>query len=212
MKNRWIDDICIALANLGGIAHRTDLLNEIKRIRPLPHPEKIEETVQSTIQNHSSDSKSFKGEDLIYSVKGIGSGIWGLRSMLSFTPKANDIQDIEVPTRVMSDVYRILRDTELSRKLKLLYQNKFQLCGQALQLSNGETYAEAHHIWPLGQPHNGPDIAENIIVLCPNHHVQLDYGAIEIFAANIMNVSNHQIGEKYIQYHNSAICKLSQKL
>ena len=80
---RWIDDICTALENLGGIAHRSALLEEIKRIRPGPHPQTIEMTVQRTIQNHSSDSIGVRGEDLLYTVHGIGSGVWGLRSKLT---------------------------------------------------------------------------------------------------------------------------------
>jgi hypothetical protein len=200
--NRWIDDICTALNNLGGIAHRSDLLVEILRIRSGPHPQTIEMTVQRTIQNHSSDSNGFRGEDLLYTVNGIGSGVWGLRSMLAPTPKANDIEDAEAPSRVSSEVYRILRDTALARKIKLLHKNCCQLCGHSVLLADGNTYAEAHHIKPLGQPHNGPDVAENIIVLCPNHHVQLDYGAMKLMPEQINSIHGHKLGGQYIDYHN----------
>jgi hypothetical protein len=44
--NRWIDDICTALAKLGGIAPRSDLVDEIKRTQPAPHPRTIEQNVQ----------------------------------------------------------------------------------------------------------------------------------------------------------------------
>ena len=202
---RWIDDISAALANLGGIAHRSDLLAEIKRIRPGPHPESIEMIVQRTIQNHSSDSAGFRGENLLYTVNGIGSGVWGLRSRLSATPVASDIAEPETPDRVHTEVYRILRDTELARKIKLLHNNQCQLCGSTITLANGCTYAEAHHIKPLGRPHNGPDIAENIIVLCPNHHVQLDFGALPLNLDKIHSVHGHRIGEQFIEYHNAAI-------
>ena len=30
------------------------------------------------------------------------------------------------------------------------------------------------HIQGLGRPHNGPDIIENMLCLCPNHHDQFD--------------------------------------
>ncbi|WP_310447830.1 HNH endonuclease [Thiobacillus sp.] len=203
--NRWIDDICTALENLGGIAHRGDLLAEIKRIRPGPHPQSIEMTVQRTIQNHSSDSNGFRGEDLLYTVNGIGSGVWGLRSKLNPTPRASDIEEAENPDRIHTEIYRILRDTALARKIKLLHKNKCQLCGSSILLVNGETYAEAHHIKPLGRPHNGPDIAENIIVLCPNHHVQLDFGAMKLSREQIHSIHGHHIGAQFIEYHNSII-------
>jgi len=202
---RWIDDICTALENLGGIAHRSDLLAEIVRIRPGPHPKSIEMTVQGTIENHSSDSARYRGEDLLYSVKGIGSGVWGLRSKLIATPLAIDIAESDFPGRVHTDVYRILRDTELARKIKLLHKNMCQLCGNSVSLADGSTYAEAHHIKPLGRPHNGPDIAENIIALCPNHHVQLDFGALRLTPENIRSTRGHRIGSQFIEYHNSEI-------
>jgi hypothetical protein len=203
---RWIDDICTALENLGGIAHRSDLLTEIIRIRPGPHPKSIEMTVQGTIENHSSDSARYRGNDLLYSVKGIGSGVWGLRSILTATPVASDITESDLPGRVHTDVYRILRDTELARKIKLLHKNMCQLCGNTVALNDGGTYAEAHHIKPLGRPHSGPDIAENIMVLCPNHHVQLDFGVLKLTTENIRTIRGHRIGLQFIDYHNSEIC------
>jgi len=80
-----------------------------------------------------------------------------------------------------------------------------QICGVALQLNDGTLYAEAHHIKPLGIPHNGPDIAENILVLCPNHHVMCDYGAISLDTVEIRLHPNHAIGSQFIEYHDKMI-------
>jgi putative restriction endonuclease len=33
---------------------------------------------------------------------------------------------------------------------------------------------------PLGAPHDGPDTSDNILCLCPNHHVFLDHGGVGI--------------------------------
>lgn len=41
-------------------------------------------------------------------------------------------------------------------------------------------YAEAAHVRPLGSPHNGPDTPDNILCLCPNHHVLFDHGGAGI--------------------------------
>jgi predicted restriction endonuclease len=41
-------------------------------------------------------------------------------------------------------------------------------------------YSEAAHIKPVGQPHNGPDSKSNMIVLCPEHHLQFDKGVLRI--------------------------------
>lgn len=201
---RWADDIVKALSKLDGIAHRSDILEELKGIRPKPLPTYFEQTFQRTIQNYSSDSDGFKDkEDLFYSVDGIGSGVWGLRDYLKDTPKSNDLEP--PPERTKVEIYRILRDTELARKLKKIYKNKCQLCGNRLEIRKGKFYSEAHHIKPLGKPHNGPDQSNNIIVLCPNHHVLFDYGAIELRMDKITLRSGHHINQELVDYHNTNI-------
>ncbi|MGY5106629.1 HNH endonuclease, partial [Streptomyces sp. 900105245] len=41
-------------------------------------------------------------------------------------------------------------------------------------------YTEAAHIQPLNGDTPGPDIIENLLCLCANCHVRLDYGALVI--------------------------------
>ncbi|MBI3533338.1 MAG: HNH endonuclease [Burkholderiales bacterium] len=201
----WLDDISLALANLGGIAHYDLLYPEIKKVRAGALPNSWKQIIQRTIQDHSANSDGFKGNNVFYSVKGIGSGVWGLRSHLVSTPPASDIEPPSAPERLLIETYRVLRDTELARKIKALHKNTCQLCGQTVTLKDGATYAEAHHIKPLGSPHNGPDVAENIVVLCPNHHVMLDYGAIPLEAKNLRSLQGHLIGSAYIAYHNEHV-------
>ena len=201
----WLEDISLAFANLGGIAHYDALYPEVIRIRGGALPSSWKQIIQRTIQDHSADSDGFKGTNVFYSVKGIGSGVWGLNTHLVSTPHASDIEPPSTPERILTETYRILRDTELARKIKALHKNICQLCGEMVTLKNGETYAEAHHIKPLGSPHNGPDVAENIVVLCPNHHVMLDYGAISLEAKSLHSVQGHIIGSVYVAYHNEHV-------
>ena len=42
----WVEDIVQALKNLGGQAHRKQILEEVKRIRKEPLPERIVEVIQ----------------------------------------------------------------------------------------------------------------------------------------------------------------------
>jgi len=72
----WVEDIVQALKNLGGQAHRKQILEEVKRIRKEPLPERIAEVIQRTIQDHSSDSTGFRGNDLF---RKVGNGVWALR-------------------------------------------------------------------------------------------------------------------------------------
>lgn len=204
----WVEDIVKALSNLGGIAPLSAIYAEVRKVRPAPHPPSLEATVRNSIESHSSDSKNFRGKDLFFSAKGVGSGIWGLRSAAEHTPEAVDLDlppGMEEPGRVQQKIYRILRDTELARQIKLLHKHTCQICGCSIDLPTGERYSEAHHIKPLGSPHFGPDVAENIIVLCPNHHVMLDYGVIPLEPTQIRNHPNHAISAQFIAYHNNRV-------
>jgi putative restriction endonuclease len=84
----------------------------------------------------------------------------------------------EAPRRETT-VLRIVRDTRQARRIKELYDYRCQMCGVRLEGLAGP-YAEAAHIRPLGIPHNGPDTSDNILCLCPNHHVLFDHGGVMI--------------------------------
>lgn len=108
-------------------------------------------------------------------------------------------------TRVLMQIKRIIRDTKISRSVKIIHNYRCQICGHTIDLGDGNFYAEAHHIKPLGNKHNGPDIVENVMCVCPNHHVLLDYGAIPINQLDLQTVRGHVFSETYIEYHNTTI-------
>jgi hypothetical protein len=114
-----------------------------------------------------------------------------------YSPLASDISNPSETTRIETTTYRIVRDTALSRTVKISCQFKCQLCGNRIQLSDGSFYAEAHHVKPLGNPHNGPDIKKNIMVVCPNCHVLLDYKVIKLEESQVPHIA-----KEYIDYHN----------
>jgi hypothetical protein len=125
------------------------------------------------------------------------------KNKIILTPKANDINEIEDTIRIETSIYRILRDTPLARNLKKIYNDSCQICGKVIKLNNNYTYSEAHHIKPLGKPHNGPDVMENILILCPDHHVLCDYGAITLSIEKLRVHQDHKINIDYIDYHNN---------
>jgi len=96
--------------------------------------------------------------------------------------------DYSAPGRASTVVSRIIRDTELARTAKREYAWRCQVCGVRIKLPNGHFYAEAHHLVPLGGNHRGPDTMGNIVVLCPNHHAQFDYGAMAIDPGSMKTV------------------------
>ncbi len=119
------------------------------------------------------------------------------------TPTAIDIST--PPERTHVEISRIIRDTATVRHVKSLHSYRCQICGERLALSSGGFYAEAHHIRPLGTPHDGPDTPSNILCLCPNHHAALDFGCIAIESATLRIASDHRVSDQCIQYHNHVI-------
>lgn len=105
--------------------------------------------------------------------------------------------------RVTTTIQRIVRDTELAKAVKQYHRYHCQICGEQIALPDGRFYAEAHHIRPLGSPHDGPDKIENILCLCPNHHVALDYGCLRIDKEMLRKCEDHQISDEHISYHNN---------
>lgn len=120
---------------------------------------------------------------------------------------ASDVGDAADPERRETILQRVIRDTATARALKLRHRNQCQICGLAVPLWDGLTYAEAHHIRPLGHPHNGPDLPSNMLVLCPNHHAQCDLGAIRLNLPSLRQLPDHVIDAEHIQYHNETIAK-----
>jgi putative restriction endonuclease len=115
--------------------------------------------------------------------------------------------------RARSTVQRIVRNTEMVRRIKTLYCHRCQLCGVVLATKGG-AYAEGAHIRPLGLPHDGPDVAGNVLCLCPNDHVRFDGLSICITDdLRVLDVATravlgglsvkrgHAIDPKHLAYH-----------
>lgn len=114
------------------------------------------------------------------------------------------------PTRKSSQVQRVVRDTKQAKELKKHYDYSCQVCGLQITTAAGP-YAEAAHIRPLGAPHNGPDTVDNIICLCPNHHVMFDLGAFAIaddlslvgIDGELHVSKGHKLNLDHIRYHRT---------
>ena len=72
------------------------------------------------------------------------------------------------------------RNRKKAAALKKHYNNTCMFCGSRLQVAGDRFYSEAAHIKGVGEPHNGPDKAINMLVLCPNHHLQFDRGVLRL--------------------------------
>lgn len=199
----WREIVTNAVRHIGGQGTLSQIYDAVIVVADRDRPEEWQAIVRRELEHNSSDSQSFKGNhDLFYSAHGLGKGVWGLRELGDINQLACDL---ELPERIEIHTLRIIRDTQLAKHLKLLHKNCCQICGLSLQLAEDRAYSEAHHIKPLGMPHSGPDVASNIIVLCPNHHALLDYGAISLNRDDLREVRGHIIDEQFIRYHNNEI-------
>lgn len=134
-------------------------------------------------------------------------------------------QDLAPPEGDHVDVTRsrILRNTEIAHELKEMYDHECQICGERRRRADGEPYAEAHHVRPLGEPHGGPDTPDNILVVCPNHHADLDYGRVrvdpetlrvghdyetEVDGVELTVEEAHDLDEEFLRYHAAAIASV----
>ena len=105
---------------------------------------------------------------------------------------------------------RVVRQTAVSNAVKRLYDYTCQFCATRITIPTGG-YAEAAHIKPLGRPHDGPDIPENVLCLCANCHVLFDRGAVGVAPnGSLINApgeirvsSKHQIGFEHLEYHRN---------
>ena len=114
----------------------------------------------------------------------------------------------ENPKRATQTVQRVIRDSKLGRQLKKLYDYKCQVCGLQIETDAG-FYAEAAHIKPVGSPHDGPDLIENLLCLCPNHHLMFDKGvffvnedmSLDGISGRLQNHKSHRISSGFLKYH-----------
>ena len=104
-------------------------------------------------------------------------------SLVELAPDGTPVPGPELPSgpapRAETTVQRIVRNSEVSRRVKQLHKHTCQVCGTRIEIAAG-AYSEGAHIRPLGRPHDGPDIEGNILCLCPNDHVRFEFGAIVI--------------------------------
>jgi hypothetical protein len=128
-----------------------------------------------------------------------------MQEVYGYTPIAGDIGEPRGRRRTRIETYRVLRDTALARRVKRLYDYGCQMCGHSALLLRDTPYAEAHHIKPLGAPHDGPDELRNIICVCPNCHVLLDYGVVRLVVTELKLRLRHEISAEFVNYHNTTI-------
>jgi len=82
-------------------------------------------------------------------------------------------------TRLSTSEIRV-RNAKAILLIKQLRGNQCQICKTAILKKDGGFYVEGAHI--KNKSADGPESIDNIIVLCPNHHKEFDYGNRKIIS------------------------------
>ena len=129
-----------------------------------------------------------------------------------YVPDVNLPPGETTPQTTSGVVTRIVRSTAVSQAVKKLYNDYCQVCDVQLEAPGG-SLAEGAHIRALGKPHLGPDVSENVLCLCPNHHSLFDEGGIYLtddfkvhdyrgqVVGPLYKHSKHAIGLEHMRYH-----------
>ena len=175
----------------------------------------FDQTIQRIVEIHCSTKKGYNGRPVFESPRRSYYKLSNRQFWLDMWKEetvdekilkinfGNQTEDLEIATRSLREINIINRKTNLVQSLKTLYDNTCQLCETQIKIAEGIFYSEVHHIKSLGQPHNGPDTSTNMIVVCPNCHVMLDFNAIEINKEKMRFKEPHKVDDVHIEYHNS---------
>lgn len=70
--------------------------------------------------------------------------------------------------------------------------------------TNGFNYVEAHHILEYNSKEEGPDVLQNLLVLCPNCHSKIHYARIDILNDFYRSLRERKVIklEQFIDLHN----------
>ena len=115
---------------------------------------------------------------------------------------AMDVPLDELPPRMRTEVYRLVRNAKRAREVKAAHADTCQVCAGRLEFSPGCYYSEGHHLKPLGHRHNGPDVKDNILCVCPNCHAKLDFAVVKLDPKKLRIVAGHSVRQEFIDYHN----------
>ncbi|MCY7311881.1 MAG: HNH endonuclease [Chitinophagaceae bacterium] len=91
----------------------------------------------------------------------------------------------------------IRKDTKIINALKKSADFKCQFpdCGQQIKKKGGGFYVEVAHVKSVST--GGQSVLGNLIVLCPNHHKEFDYGELSISEQTTDNLSGLLNGRQF---------------
>lgn len=87
------------------------------------------------------------------------------------------------------------RNNKTVAQLKILREFKCQICSTSILKKDGTRYVEAAHI--DAKSDKGPETPENLIILCPNHHKEFDFGNRKVLKRSSSEIKFSLNGKTY---------------
>ena len=170
-----------ALQQLNGHAYLKDIYSNVANIYDKPLGKNWKAVIRATLEINSSDSDAFNGEDLFYSVEGLGNGHWGLRNFESktyveLTQEDDEFSEGKILLKNHLQRERNVKLIELSKKKFIEKHGHLfcEICGFDFEEVYGELgkkFIEAHHIKPVSQmTENEKTNIDDIVMVCSNCH------------------------------------------
>ncbi|RHR48864.1 hypothetical protein DWW90_19960 [Parabacteroides sp. AF17-28] len=108
-----------------------------------------------------------------------------------------ELKELKVsdPVSVTINATTYKRDNKTISQLKYLRGYRCQMCKIQIPKADGGFYIEGAHIDP--KKNRGNELPNNILILCPNHHKEFDYGKPEIISRDDEHFKFKLNGEVY---------------
>ena len=173
MKESCLESIKKAFVNLDGEAKYEDLYPEIKKIRlnqNLSLSSQWKASVRRTIEDHSSDSANYRGNDVFQK---LGYGYWGLRdNNLKKYDDGNNKITIDFDNNTIEGMLyeKKILTRERNHKIALECKNRDHFTCQACSFEYERKIVECHHLIPLSSRDVIVTDVSSLITLCPTCH------------------------------------------
>jgi hypothetical protein len=103
-----------------------------------------------------------------------------------------------LPQKRNVEIEKIIRnDSQIVSLLKQAakYKCQFPNCNAEIKTMTGSNYVEVAHITPVNS--GGQSVLGNLLVLCPNHHKEFDFGELKIYEQTISKLSGKLNGKEF---------------
>lgn len=103
--------------------------------------------------------------------------IYQNKSKVEILKELENLQETD-PVEITINHKTYKRDNKTVAQIKILRDFKCQICSTTILKKDGSKYIEAAHI--KAKHKKGRETLDNILLLCPNHHKEFDYGERKI--------------------------------